>query len=97
MSKVRFQRILNIATYVFFFEADGVGRSGRKHMGNDMHFWDDLFLCAVLIFSNHCLAMQLINTFLCLSIPSVELDSVILPQNTGVLEHFSDILNPFTL
>lgn len=50
MSKVGFQRILSIATYAFFFEADGVGHSGRKHMGNDMSFWADLFLFAGLFF-----------------------------------------------
>lgn len=50
MSKVGFQRILDIATYAFLFEADGVGDSGRKHMGNSMHFWADLFLCVGLFF-----------------------------------------------
>lgn len=51
MSKAGFQRSLNIATYVFFFfGAYGVGHSGRKHVGNDMRFWADLFLCAGLLF-----------------------------------------------
>lgn len=48
-------------------------------------------------FPNHCLAMQLVSTFLCLSVLSVELDSVILSQNVGVLGHFCDMLNPFYL
>lgn len=78
----------------FFFEADGVGHSRRKHMGNDMRFWSDLFLCAGLFFffPNHCLAMQLMSTFLCLGILAVELDLVDLSQKTGMPGLFCDIL-----
>lgn len=65
-------------------------------MGDYMLFWAGLFLCVGLFFSSHCLAVQLISTFLCLSVLSVELASVILPHNMGVLGHFSDILNPFS-
>lgn len=94
MSKFGFQRSLNIAAYDFFFEADGVGHSGRKHMGNDMRF--GLIYSCVLgwFFPNHCLAIQLISTFLCLGVLAVELDSAILSQNAGMLGLFSDILEP---
>lgn len=95
MSKFGFQRSLNIAAYAFFFEADGVGHSGRKHMGNDMRFWADLFLYVLgCFFPNHCLAIQLISTLLCLGVLAVELDSAILSQNAGMLGLFSDILEP---
>lgn len=45
-------------------------------------------------FPNHCLAIQLISTFLCLGVLAVELDSAILSQNAGMLGLFSDILEP---
>lgn len=63
-------------------------------MGNYMLFWAGLFLCVGLVFSS--LAVQLISTFLCLGVLSVELASVILLHNIGVLGHFSDILSPFS-
>lgn len=52
----------------FFFEADGVGHSRRKHMGNDMRFWSDLFLCAGLFFFfSQSLSCNAINEYFSLS------------------------------